>query len=327
MTDSMRRVKENQKIENMGVVAEALKDLKKRMKLTPEQEHDRTEFIVEQSKRNGKIGDFTIIEVPIELLNIDLSYQRTETFDVARANKIARNFHKNELDPIHISYRDGKFWIVDGQNRTYAFILLNRKYITGRMDYMSFTEEVKAFMHQHEDKKLSPFDLYKAGLAIGDPVDTALKDLTEKYGVEIAATRSRKGIAKLQSITTAKDIICVEGIEALEWVFQLIHDTSWENEPAAYSTLVLRTLKQTYNRYSREMSHVYPILVDYLNNMTPTSLLHNAKTAFPMRHDMSAMFTLIVTAIENLRPTEKEVQNNVVPSVSGEDKVFVLKAQ
>lgn len=28
MTDSMRRVKENQKIENMGVVAEALKDLK-----------------------------------------------------------------------------------------------------------------------------------------------------------------------------------------------------------------------------------------------------------------------------------------------------------
>ena len=75
------------------------------------------------------------------------------------------------------------------------------------------------------------------------------------------------------------------------------------------------------------MSHVYPTLVDYLNNMTPTSLLHNAKTSFPMRHDMSAMFTLIVTAIEDLRPVEKEAQNNVVPSVSGEDKVFVLKAQ
>lgn len=323
MTDSMRRVKENQKIENMGVVAEALKDLKKRMKLTPEQEHDRTEFIVEQSKRNGKIGDFTIIEVPIELLNIDLSYQRTETFDVARASKIARNFHKNELDPIHISYRDGKFWIVDGQNRTYAFILLNRKYITGRMDYMSFTEEVKAFMHQHEDKKLSPFDLYKAGLAIGDPVDTALKDLTEKYNVEVAVTRSHKGSSKLQSITTAKGIIDVDGIDTLEWIFQLIKDVKWENEPAAYSTLVLRTLKQTYNRYSREMSHVYPILVDYLNDMTPTSLLHNAKTAFPMRHDMSAMFTLIVSAIDDLRPVKTE-ETKVAPSV-GEDKVFVLK--
>lgn len=327
MTESMRRVKENQKIENMAIVAEALKDLKKRMKITPEQEHDRTEFIVEQSKRNGKIGDFTIIEVPVELLNIDLSYQRTETFDVVRANKIARNFHKNELDPVHISYRDGKFYIVDGQHRVYAFILLNRKYITGRMDYMSFTEEVKAFMHQHEDKELSPYDLYKAGLAISDPVDTALKDLTEKYGVEIAATRSRNGVAKLQSITAAKDIICVEGIEALEWVFQLIHDTKWENEPSAYSSLILRTFKQVYNRYAREMSHVYPTLVDYLNNMTPTSLLHNAKTSFPMRHDMSAMFTLIVTAIEDLRPVEKEAQNNVVPSVSGEDKVFVLKAQ
>lgn len=323
MTETMRKVKENQKIENMGIVAEALKDLKKRIKLTPEQEHDRTEFIVEQSKRNGKIGDFTIIEVPIELLNIDMAYQRTETFDVARASKIARNFHKNELDPIHISYRDGKFYIVDGQNRTYAFILLGRKYITGRMDYMSFTEEVKAFMHQHEDKKLSPFDLYKAGLAIGDPVDTALKDLTGKYGVEIAATKSRNGIAKLQSITTSKDIICVEGIEALEWIFQLIHDTNWENEPAAYSTLVLRTLKQVYKRYAKEMSLIYPTLVDYLNDMTPISLLHNAKTAFPMRHDMSAMFTLIVTAIEDLKPVKTE-ETKVVPSV-GEDKVFVLK--
>ena len=104
----------------MGLVAETLKDLKERMHLTPEQEHDRAEFIVEQSKRNGKIGDFTIIEVPLELLNIDLSYQRTETFDVVRANKIARDFHKSELDPIHISYRDGKFWIVDGQHRVYG---------------------------------------------------------------------------------------------------------------------------------------------------------------------------------------------------------------
>ena len=159
MREVIKNVKENQKPENMAIVAEALKDLKKRIHLTPEQEHDRTEFIMEQSKRNGKIGDFTIIEVPIELLNIDLSYQRTETFDVIRANKIARNFRKNELDPIHISYRDGKFYIVDGQHRVYAFILLNRKYIAGRMDYMTFTEEVKAFMHQHEDKKLSPYDL------------------------------------------------------------------------------------------------------------------------------------------------------------------------
>lgn len=323
MRKAIKNMKENQNFSNMGLVAETLKDLKERMHLTPEQEHDRTEFIVEQSKRNGKIGDFTIIEVPLELLNIDLSYQRTETFDVVRANKIARDFHKNELDPVHISYRDGKFWIVDGQHRVYVFVLLDRKYITGRMDTMTFAEEVKAFMHQHEDKKLSPFDLYKAGLAIGDPVDTALKTLTEKYGVEIAATRSRKGVAKLQSITTAKDIICVEGIEALEWVFQLIHDTSWENEPSAYSSLILRTFKQVYNRYASEMSHVYPTLVDYLNNMTPTSLLHNAKSSFPMRHDMSAMFTLIVTAIDDLRPVKTE-ETKVVPSV-GEDKVFVLK--
>lgn len=327
MTDSMRRVKENQKIENMAIVAEALKDLKKRAGLTEAGEKKQTKAVMSIAKENGKVGDFIMTAIPIELLNIDLTYQRTETFDVARANKMARSFQKSQLDPIHVSYRDGKFEIVDGQHRTYMFIILGREFITARIDEMTYKEEIKAFMHQHEDKKLSPYDLYKAGLAISDPVDTALKDLTEKYGVEIAATRSRNGVAKLQSITAAKDIICVEGIEALEWVFQLIHDTKWENEPSAYSSLILRTFKQVYNRYAGEMSNVYPTLVDYLNNMTPTSLLHNAKTSFPMRHDMSAMFTLIVTAIEDLRPVEKEAQNNVVPSVSGEDKVFVLKAQ
>lgn len=308
---------------SMAIVAEALKDLKKQMHLTPEKEHERTDFIVEQSKRNGKIGDFTIIEVPIELLNIDLSYQRTETFDVMRANKIARNFHKNELDPVHISYRDGRFYIVDGQHRVYAFILLNRKYVTGRMDTMTFAEEVKAFMHQHEDKKLSPFDLYKAGLAIGDPVDTALKDLTEKYDVEVAVTRSHKGSSKLQSITTAKGIITVDGVDVLEWIFQLIKDVKWEHENGAYSSQILRAMRSVYTRYSREMGQIYPTLIDYLHDLTPNTLLYLAKNSFPMRYDVSAMFALIVEAVENLRPAKTE-ETKVVPSV-GENKVFVLK--
>lgn len=323
MRKAIKNMKENQNFSNMGLVAETLKDLKERMHLTPEQEHDRTEFIVEQSKRNGKIGDFTIIEVPLELLNIDLSYQRTETFDVVRANKIARDFHKSELDPIHISYRDGKFWIVDGQHRVYGFVLLDRKYITGRMDTMTFAEEVKAFMHQHEDKKLSPFDLYKAGLAIGDPVDTALKDLTEKYDVEVAVTRSHKGSSKLQSITTAKGIIDVDGIDTLEWIFQLIKDVKWEHENGAYSSQILRAMRSVYTRYSKEMDQVYPTLVDYLHGLTPSTLLYAAKNAFPMRYDVSAMFALVITAIDDLRPVKTE-ETKVVPSV-GEDKVFVLK--
>ena len=57
------------------------------------------------------------------LLQANQPYQRRVR--ASRVKEIADNFNPLYLDEIIVSYRDGKYWVVDGQNRIIAFRLMN----------------------------------------------------------------------------------------------------------------------------------------------------------------------------------------------------------
>jgi hypothetical protein len=64
-----------------------------------------------------ELGGRRIAVIALDLCDVDYSYQRVRTSHV---NYLHDNFDINECDPLLVSYRDGKFYIIDGQHRYYA---------------------------------------------------------------------------------------------------------------------------------------------------------------------------------------------------------------
>ena len=71
--------------------------------------------------------------VPLYLIYIDDTYQRTETFSKAKASEIAANFIEAAYDPIKLNYRNGRFFCPAGQHRIYAHILMGKTSIEAEL--------------------------------------------------------------------------------------------------------------------------------------------------------------------------------------------------
>ena len=89
-------------------VNEALEAIRVSMNLTEVDIQNDAERLFSIASEN-KIGNKIMANVPLYLIYIDDSYQRTETFSKEKANGIAANFIEAAYDPIKLNYRDGRF--------------------------------------------------------------------------------------------------------------------------------------------------------------------------------------------------------------------------
>lgn len=261
--------------------------------------------IVNDAKRlydiasSNKVGNKIMASVPLYLIYIDDTYQRTETFSKAKANEIAANFIEAAYDPIKLNYRDGRFYCPAGQHRIYAHIIMGVEYIEAELFQESYEKEINIFLTQDDNRsKLSPYDRYKAGLACGKREDTILHDICKKYGV-IIGTRADCKSAKLGSITTAKGILNQYGEECLEWIFSIIHEAHWTTEKRAYDSRMFRALKNVYKVADETSAKIK--LIMFLRDTTPMLLYANSMTSFPTKDPERAMAALLIDVVEDKR--------------------------
>ena len=94
--------------------------------------------------REGRIYNKIFAAVPLVLIHIDDTYQRTENFSKAKGDHIAANFSEGAYEAVKLNYRDGAFYCPSGQHRVYAHIAMKREYIVAELSKMSWKEEVAA---------------------------------------------------------------------------------------------------------------------------------------------------------------------------------------
>ena len=97
------------------------------------------EFKTEYSQINSK----SIISEP--------SYQRM--VDFSRVKKIVSNFNPNLVNPIKVSFRDGKYYVFDGQHTLKALVAKNNNrdlMVECKVYYgMTLEDEAKLFAEQN----------------------------------------------------------------------------------------------------------------------------------------------------------------------------------
>lgn len=241
-------------------------------------------MLAENTIRNAReLWGKKLAEVPVELMRIDKRYQRAIS---AIISQLIKKWGNEKCLFLLVSYRDGVFYIIDGQHRWEAAKAIGIDHLpciifTG----LTWQEEARIFAEQNKNiTKLTPFDTFKANVACGDisypeiKTDLELKSICDRHGITVQKSTRVK---TLKSVTRGRDIINQVGAGGLEWIFTLIESIHWEVHKETYASKMLDLFKWIYMDYKSNTTAENHKLFDFMATTTPIELDALAKVHYP----------------------------------------------
>ena len=220
-----------------------------------------------------------IASVPVSLLCVDKEYQRETNSSTIHA--LIREWDMQKCNFLRISYRDGKFYIIDGQHRTEAAKYLEVKelpciILTG----LSQADEALIFSRQNRNVKvLNVYNTFDANLCCGDmsipevAIDMKIKKVCDKYNVKVGKVHRWNNTEKyLRSLSRARWIVAQVGEECFEWIIRLIDNTNWSTCSLAYTKEMITMLRTFYTENEGNLSEMEQYAVAVLNKYTPMQI-------------------------------------------------------
>lgn len=179
-------------------------------------------------------------QLPTSVLFSGQAYQRP--VKVAKVKQIVREFDPKLLDEIVVSFRDGKFYVVDGQHRIVAL-----KQMNGGLDVLVNCKVISGLTYEQEADLYDRLDACKTKLSISDK------------------TRAVAEAGSDQGIQDIKKILAANGIK---WIFHGLGGHGGTNQITAtrailnaYSVLgfhnfakMIRLVKRTWNGETQSLN-------------------------------------------------------------------------
>lgn len=217
-------------------------------------------------------------DINTKFLCIDHLYQRDP--DGQRINKILKEFRPELVNAIKVSFRDGKYWVFDGQHTMEVLKAKNK----GRdciveckvYDNLTWLDECDLFLLQNgNSRSVNMNDKFKARMNRGDADVVRMVNLAQDLGIRVDFSKSR-GTNKICALTTLNRIFnSVSEFDYIE-ILSLIRDT-WNGDEASYSSEILKamyifvtTYKGQYNRKA---------FVDRCSRVSPTVIIREGKAS------------------------------------------------
>lgn len=245
------------------------------------------------------VGGKVFAVVALDELYIDESYQRSLQNHV---KVIARDWNPTKCDPLKINFReDGLFYVWDGQHRLEAARLRGIKYLLCDITVgLTQKQEAELFGCQGVGiKKPDPYDIFKANVCAGEEIDTAIKNMCDKYDLKV--NRNNKRAGNLSCLTLAREIFKrgKEDQEYFDWVLELLHEAKWNEFAQTHCHRMVNSLYEIRKSVGEENEFVQRKLVAYLKNTNPDKLLINATVKYPQFKDEGKKLKLFLLDIVN----------------------------
>ncbi len=195
----------------------------------------------------------TIRTLSTSRLTSGLPYQRS--VEQKNVDKLIRNWNSLELYPVIVSFRDGKFNVVDGQNRIAAMRQMagGGDVIVPCMIYTGMTYEQEAELYAKLDKgkrPLTPRQHTKALVESGsDAKILEIKCLVEDVGF-VWATGEPFEIAPIRALINAYQLL---GGEAFTRMLSLMAG-AWQGTPNSLKASMLSGMALFIKTYETELS-------------------------------------------------------------------------
>ena len=156
-------------------------------------------------KLNQEYADNSIATtmLPLSKLNIG-KYQKD--LNIERVKRIVEKFDIHRMRPIEVSFRDGEFWVFDGQHRANAYYLMGLTEIPAVIHRgLTYQDEAYLFARQQED----------VGSVNTNHKWNALVEAKDPEAMEIIKLCKDWGFAILQHNNKGNNIKCVKTLRDL----------------------------------------------------------------------------------------------------------------
>lgn len=172
----------------------------------------------------------------------------------AHVNKIKRDFHEDMVQPAIVSFRDGKYWVIDHQHQSQAIYELN-----GSDPDTLITCEVKTGLTYEQEadlyyrlntgsKQLSSADKIIGQVEAKDPKALEFRDIVETYGYVIGGSTNNtlRAVSAAWNIFNKKD-----GTNVLAEILS-ITNASWPNQRDSAQADIIRGLDMFLKHHRHE---------------------------------------------------------------------------
>jgi len=208
-------------------------------------------------------------------LVVDHTYQRD--LEEGRVKRIVKEFDINTVNPPKVSFRDGKYWIFDGQHTVAAWRqVFGDKAIECRVFYgMTWLDEKEAFVTQNGiSRDPTTNDKLKAAYNAGDP---DVKDMVKAANyANVQVPFKKTGASPGKCVATSALYSCYKKLERDDFISMLeALTTAWPFKTLALSANILRGMAEFYSKYKGRFKQSE--LIKSIQRTTPEMILREAK--------------------------------------------------
>lgn len=243
------------------------------------------------------MGNVMYARIPLHLLDKP-AWQRHP--NMSNVRKLATHWSEPKAQAIIVSYRDGKFWIIDGQHRVLAAGMKEIQDIFAQI-YTGLTaeEEVELFTEQNTHKTaIRAYHRLFAENQIGSNPGKEIFEVLKANKVKFKEYRSvTPGV--LSCMHTVEDSYKKIGRAGLDWVFKAIQALQWTEVKDGYSSKVIYALTQLWYKYNetQNMDEVSQKLARVYGRYAPEDVTLQALNTYKGYRQKSALTALLESAI------------------------------
>ena len=180
-------------------------------------------------------------QIQIKNLIPQVGYQRVSS--KAHVKKTAENFNPYQINPVKVSRREGKNYVVNGQHTIEVIALVSGSRETSVWcmvyDNLTYEEEAEIFATQQKyTRYLSSYDIFNAEIEAGNEEASIIKSVVESYNLTISSNQIPGAIC---AIATLESIYESYGYAILDATLGLCIAT-WQGEKNSLSSYILKAV-------------------------------------------------------------------------------------
>lgn len=236
--------------------------------------------------------------IPRELMSVDPAYQRLETRNHRKIKAMHDNFDHMIMDALLVvpHPEESTFSIVDGYGRFIA-----SEGILDKLECVVITSapsdpderrhfEASIFTRQSlYTEKVTPLQMHKANLILGEPNAVALQEVVDEYNLSIAEDKGVRKPGTIGSYTSAYRIIKAKGKIAYESIISTCCKAGYNLSGDGLCDKIIRNLYKIYCFYGDiGLVKVLPIM----RGTEPSTLKAKGIAAYPERVELSLVLYL-----------------------------------
>ena len=225
-------------------------------------------------------------------LTSGLPYQRP--VNPKEVERLIREWDERLLDPITVSFRDGKFYVVDGQHRISAMREMNggRGIMVNCKVYNGLTYEQEADLCYKLDKAKKRLSLSQSTNVLaesgGDAEITEIKRLVENCGFIWALGKSHGKTGEIVSTRALVNAYRLLGGASFTRMLQLLWDT-WQGDPRSLTAALLAGLALFIKTYDTELND--QTFVSRLSQADPDEINRRGRADFSTSNNATPAWT------------------------------------